>query len=60
MGTFVKNMTDEQKIKSLRDMLYVMMDWACELPDEYLDSDSETRRLFIEDIKNVKELLRVT
>ena len=39
MGTFVKNMTDEQKIKSLRDMLYVMMDWACELPDEYLDSD---------------------
>lgn len=51
-------MTDAEKIKQLREMLGVMMDWARELPDEFLDGDPDTRKSFAGDMEAARTLIR--
>jgi hypothetical protein len=38
------------KIARLREALGLMMDWARQLPSEYLDSDPDVRHQFREDM----------
>lgn len=51
-------MTEAERIKVLQDMLGVMMDWARQLPSEFLDGDPDTRKAFGADMKEAEELRR--
>lgn len=50
-------MTDSEKIKQLREMLGVMMDWAREIPDEFLDGDPAVRTALASDMENARTLI---
>lgn len=50
-------MTDAEKIKQLREMLGVMMDWARELPSEFLDGDPDIRTELAADMENARTLI---
>lgn len=53
-------MDDAEKIEQLRVMLCRMMEWARELPSQYLDGDPDVRKQFASDMEEARELLKVT
>lgn len=53
-------MSPDEKISLLREMLGTMMEWARQLPDQYLDSDREVRANFVEDLKKSRDALKQT
>lgn len=52
-------MTKDQLITALRNDLSVMMDWARELGDEYLDGDQDTRHQYLADMESARETLKL-
>lgn len=52
-------MTKEQLITALQNDLSVMMDWAREVSDEYLEGDPDTRRQYCIDMEHASETLKL-
>lgn len=52
-------MTKDQLITALKNDLSVMMDWAREVSDEYLEGDPDTRREYFRDMEHASETLKL-
>lgn len=52
-------MKSKELILRLKIELDTMMTWAAEVSDEYLDSDPENRAMFVADMREAKEAMRI-